>query len=82
MLNADQIKVGEQYIMVERPFYKAVVTVVADESKPGWHGWRVRFEHGKGGMVPKVGAEISVGWDTDYQHYSPVEFRPMDEESL
>lgn len=32
-LNANQIEVGKQYILIEAPFNKAIVTIVKDEWK-------------------------------------------------
>ncbi|MBB6731912.1 hypothetical protein [Cohnella zeiphila] len=81
-LNADKIQVGKRYVMVERPLYKAIVTIIADErgkSGKDWDGWKVRFEEVHGRMNPKIGTEISVGWSEKYSHYAPIEFYEIEE---
>jgi hypothetical protein len=80
MLNAADIKVGKQYVMVESPFYAAVVTIVEDKSGAAsghsaeWVGWKVRIEETLSGIEQAAGREFNVGWDEKYSHYSPVEF--------
>lgn len=80
ILSANQIITGKQYVMVERPIYEAVVTVLTNESKAGWHGWKVRIDKANGTITPVVGAEISVGWADGYEYYSPVEFYEIEYE--
>jgi len=85
-LKPSEIKVGEKYFVDEKYYWCGNVTVLADECGEdrenlrgeNWVGWRIRIDEEFGGMNPlPVGMELSVGWDTEYSHYSSVRFRPL-----
>ncbi|MBY9081029.1 hypothetical protein KIH86_23025 [Paenibacillus sp. HN-1] len=87
MLEASEIEVGKQYVMVESPFYAAVVSIVEDKSgadteskrSKEWVGWKVRIEKTLSGIEQEPGSEFEVGWDEKHRHYSPVEFYQYEE---
>lgn len=78
-LEPNQIEVGKQYQMTEPPYYQAIVTILTDDSKGKWVGWKIRIESSKGQMTPLDGAEISVGWNTDYRYLAPIYFEAIEE---
>lgn len=79
-LDANQIEVGKQYMLIEEPFNGAIVTVVKDESgePPNWVSWKVRVDENLAGIEYPIGKEITVGWNKDYQHYCPAKFYPLE----
>lgn len=82
-LKANQIEVGNQYILVEEPFNQAIVTIVKDESgkSPNWVGWKIRVDENLSGLEHPIGKEFNVGWNEEYSHYSPVKFYALEMES-
>lgn len=80
-LNANQIEVGKQYILVEEPFNKSIVTIEKDESgkSPNWVGWEVRVVKSLAGIELPIGKGISVGWNQEYKHYCPAKFYALEE---
>ncbi|RAW13707.1 hypothetical protein [Paenibacillus taichungensis] len=82
-LGANQIEVGEQYILIEEPFYGAIVTILIDESgkSPNWVGWIVRVDENLAGMEQPIGKEITVGWNKEYKHYCPAKFYALEVKS-
>ncbi|MGF6357123.1 hypothetical protein ABIE27_005062 [Paenibacillus sp. 4624] len=82
-LNANQIEVGKQYILIEKPFNKAIVTIVKDESgkSPNWVGWRVRVDENLEGLKLPIGKELHIGWNDEYKHYAPAKFYALEMDS-
>jgi hypothetical protein len=82
-LDANQIEVGKQYMLIEEPFNGAIVTVVKDESgkTPNWVGWKVRVDENLAGIEHPIGKEITVGWNKEYNHYCPAKFYALEMDS-
>jgi hypothetical protein len=85
-LKPHEIEVGKQYMLCEKYYMCADVTVIADECgakentlrSSDWVGWKVRVDKSYGGQIPaEVGNEFSVGRDEKYAHYSQWKFKPL-----